>query len=533
LAGGKKTVFGFIGTGREEGGSSPGGKFGPVPTGLLVLIWIGVFFLFGLLTVKTYPPVNYNLGDEIWAYQGGVDAIERGLPRQIITPRLFFLAMGRFLAFFGGGVFTARVFSLAAACFALYLTYMLGREMLHGKAGLFSSLLLGTAFAFSWHSRVVRPEMMTAAVMAAAFYLIYRGRSPGKERFLLYGSFLAALSVLVHPNNLQYVLAVFPLYFLLQRRRAFGMGALYFLGGLALGFLLWLFMNYSPSGGSSTPLEISARGVAGASAFPVLNRNFLELFFESLAALPRDYVQYVRLFDVYFPNKVAMAVPASAGAVICALSMFTRQRGGVLTLLFFVLATSFINYFVTARFGYWHMVEFYPFLSVAVVLGIFGLGDRMGTGAHRAFLTVSTFFFIALGVADTAATMSALRGYDYERFLGKVSEKVRGKAIGMDLYAPAFAREEFTAAWFSIDKPSTRCPSFESRVRELGVEYIIADELLQHFARMSCGPEYENEMARYLFLKCGPVARVEESYPNYWAKGGIISEIYILRPPRD
>ena len=99
----------------------------------------------------------------------------------------------------------------------------------------------------------------------------------------------------------------------------------------------------------------------------------------------------------------------------------------------------------------------------------------------------------------------------------------------MDLYSPAFAPGKFVAPWFGIDNPSRSCPSVAGRVGALGVEYIVADELLMAFARMSCGEAYERELARFIFTACEPVGRVAASYPNYWVRGKLITEIYVFK----
>jgi 4-amino-4-deoxy-L-arabinose transferase-like glycosyltransferase len=505
----------------------------PFPYRLITLLWIAVFLVFGLFTIRFYPPVNYNIGDEIWALQGSIDAVETGLPRQLVAPRLYFLLMGHFILLAGGGVFAARAFSLLAASCVLYVTYLLGREMKGGGAGLLSSVLLGTTFAFSWHGRIIRHEMLTALFIMGAVYLIYCAYVRGKGSFLLYGSFLAALSIHVHPNNLQYVLGLAPLYVVLFRGKALSVNSFYFLGGLIAGFVLWLVVGYYPSLSAAEMSNISPGDIVGVMPSPVASKGFFKVFGESLFSLPGDFMEYIRLFNIYFPNRINVAAAVGAGGLMCVLSLFTRYRWKALLLLFFVFISSFANYFITDVFGYWHVVELYPFLAIAIALGLYGVGEKTGSALRRVFVAAGALFFIAIGTADTAMTMYGMKDYDYQRLLDKVSREVDGRVLGMGLYSPAFKREDFVSPWFNIDRPSRDCPPFGDKVRELRVKYIIADEMLQSFSRMGCGPNYEKELVRYLFLKCKRVAEVDERYPNYWVDGGVIREIYIFRTPVD
>jgi hypothetical protein len=493
-----------------------------------VLAWIAVFLVFGLLTVRFYPPVQYNIGDEIWSVESSLEAVRNGMPSQLVAPKLYFFSLGYFLLLTGGGVFAARVFVLLAASCVLYVTYLLGREMKDELTGLASSVLLGSTFAFSWHSRVVRHEMLTSFVILLAFLAYVRG----KGRFLLYGGFLAALSIHVHPNNLQYVLGLLPLYLVLFRKRVLGASTFYLIFGLMAGFVLWLVVSYLPSLGPSSGAEgVSVGGLVGVLPTPLKEKGFFELFREVVFSLPGDFFEYIRLFNIYFPNRIDIAVVIAAGSLACMLSVFTKERWKALLLFFFVFMASFVNYFITGTFGYWHVVEFYPFVAVAVALGICGIAGKMGVKAGRAFTLSCVLFFVSIGTADTVLTMGDMKDYDYRRLLRKVSEEVDGRVLGMGLYAPAFDREDFVSGWFNIDRPSSDCPPFGRRVEELGVKYIIADDLFQSFGRMGCGAEYEKDIVRYLFTRCERVAVIDEKYPSYWAKDGMISEIYIFKTP--
>ncbi len=112
-----------------------------------------------------------------------------------------------------------------------------------------------------------------------------------------------------------------------------------------------------------------------------------------------------------------------------------------------------------------------------------------------------------------------------------MSEKIDGRVLAVDLYAPAFAREDFVKVWFEIDRPFESCPPIARKVKELGVDYVITDDLFRAFARQSCGRAYEQDFVRYLYLHARQVDMIADKYPNYWTEGGMITETYVFRIP--
>jgi hypothetical protein len=446
----------------------------PAAIRALLAAWLLLFFMFGLLTLKVYPPVNYNLTDEIWAMHSSTAFMEGRGESSKVTPRFYFGALGAFQSIAGKGVTTARAFSLMASVVVLYLTYLLGRELKDGYAGLLSSVLLGSTFAFSWHSRVIRSEILTAAFVVAAVYLLYYAFKREKHRYLFAGSLLAALSINVHPNSLQYALGIMPVFLIIFRRRAASVATLYFSGGLLAGFLVWLAISYFPSMPAGAATVGAVGGVHKVWPFPVLNENFFALLWKSLKALPEDYMQYIKLFDVFFPNKISIVLTVSAAACVWVLAMFTKERRRVLAILGLVASTNFIIYFITYRYGYWHMIEIYPFLAVAIVLGLCGIKEKLPRKAGMAVLFAWVLFFAGTGTADTVMTWYEVKDYDYEKFIARVSEKIDGKVMASDLYAPAFESKDFVQLWFNIDRPYR---------------------------------------------------------PSYWASGNMISEVYVFKAP--
>lgn len=502
-----------------------------------VILWISAFFLFGVLSLKGFPPVNYNLGDEIWSVGKGMEHVQGRWSKEILEPRIYFVAQGVFVSALGGGVFSARLFSLICASFALYLVYLLGREMHSPGAGLAASLVAGSSYAFLWQSKVARPEMLGIVFVLSAFLFLIKASkdAPGKKEamFLFLSGFIAAISVQVHPSNLQYALSMSVIYLFLFRKRLWSPASAFFLSGLLFAFAIWFFGSWQPAlAAKEGTLGDALEGVRYVYPFPILKGNVLALLRDTLQAVPRDIREYLGLFNSFFSSRVDIRIVAACAAALWAGGMLTGQRRDVLILLGFVFVSMFVNRLITDKFNYWHMVEFYPFFALAAVFGALGISEGLFRGAkgRRIATSVLVGFFILTGMASTVAAYRKLAGYDYEGLIEKLSPYVSGsRVLAADIYAPAVGPDGFVGLWFDVERIKRRCPPFEEKVKELNVQYIIADDLLNSSARIGCSGKYEGEMLRYLYFDCTHVARIEYRYPNFWVRGGMIKEINIFK----
>jgi len=493
---------------------------------VVAALLVAVFVLSGALTLKAYPPVNYNLGDEIWATQNGINF--PGLPHGPGEPVLYFAAIWAFQGIVGEGVFPVRLFSVLMAGVSLYLTFLIGKAVINEKAGLLSAALLATSFAFGWHARIARPEMMTTVFVLSAFYLVVRGVKEN-PRFLFYGGLLTALSVNVHPNNLQYIAGMTFAYCALAKREVFSKKTLLYLSGILAGLAAWFIMIYLPSKSASmaTPLTAAVGDITRVHQFPFMEKGLLGLLKESAVSFPKDYIfEYLRLFDDFFPNTISVWFFAISAGLLWGLGLLTGKRRTALYLLCIPALTAFGNYFITYQFGYWHIIEFYPFLALAMSAAALGLRDSQKKAG--ALVWAFLFIFCLAGVADTAACRQRMRKYSYERLAHRVSEAVpEGARVIANFYMPA-AKVKLLSPWFiEFDRPG-RCPDFPEELERLSADYILMDDGLRTFMSKSCGPEYEAWAIRYLNLNF-PVAYIDEQYPNYWAEGGLIKGVYVFR----
>lgn len=504
----------------------------------VAILWSLIFFLWGAATIKSFPPVNYNLGDEIWAYESGMSVIGGGAV-SYFDPVFYFFLSGLFSMTTGWGVFSVRLLSLISASLLLYLVFRLASMLSDEVTGLFSSLLLGSTFAFHWHARTARPEILTSLIIVLSVYFIYKSfMEEGKKYYLVVSGALVTLSVWIHPNNLQYCLGIVPLYIFAGGRKSLGARGIYFVSGPIAGFFIISLLLYLTSNQSLTALLSHVFSYP----YPAVKQDILLLIKESFFNLPKDYwFEYLSMFDSFFPNNISLGFFAYMTAPIIFFSLFTGVRRHVITLFGFLLATSYLNYFVTDLFGYWHVVEFYPFIAICTAIGLKGIEDkipyvfsfkkfslRSGAILSLAFLTV----FSVAGIYDVVVSQNNVRGYDYDRILNKVSSAVpaTGKVLGLDLYRLAFDKDRFVGIGFRIDIPSD-CPRFEEYIKQFNVKYIIMDDSFKVFASKACGAPYTNDMLRYLNLNTALHKVIDESYPSFWAPGKMINNIYIFEVP--
>lgn len=505
------------------------------PYHLSAIAWCAVFFVWGLLTLKFHPPVNYNLGDELWAVQLGGRFLAGDFPGGYVTPRAYFSLLAAFFSLTGEGLYAARAFSLIWASMALYLTYRAGTEIAGQEAGLVSSVLLGSTFAFQWHARVVRPETLTALLVLAAFYLVLVGLKRDKGWFVAMGALLIALSIHVHPNNLQYCLGLSAAYVFLAGKKVFTRASVYFGAGMSAGFAAWFFLLYLPAKNTAAIQALS--DIGKTHSYPALNKGFFALAMDSAARFPKDYsTGYLDMFNFFFPNSITAYFFAWMAVCVWVLSLLVKGRRQAFGPLFFAASASYLSYFITDRFGYWHLVELYPLLALSTAIGLYNIKSAVNlklrsTGTALLWLFVAVFAIAGLG--DNIKTQADFSAFSYERLLGRVSAAVPdgAKALGIELYRPAFAGRPYAAAWFNFDRKLQDCPPPEQRVRALGVDYIIVDSVFKTLAYRACGANYERTLSRYLNLQCTLVSIVDEQYPNYWARGGMINKIYIYKTP--
>jgi len=492
-----------------------------------IFLLIAVFLISGVFLIKTYPPihlgVHLNAGDEFFMVSEA-----KSLEESPIKPKLYYAFLSGFMKIFRAEgideIFTGRALSLLLASLALYLLYLIGILVSDKKTGFISSLFLSVSFPFFWQSRIARPEMLSVVFILWAFSLIIYSRNTKNKRFIFYGAFISALSILIHPNNLQHVIALFVVFLLLYRFKP-AQTAIYILG-LLIGFFIWLLISYLPSKGVHITSAIGE--VPRLYNFPIFEKNIFLLLKESIMRFPKDYFwDYFSLYKIYYHTLINPYYFAILALITIIGGLFSSKRGIISALLVFLMASVFANYFFAQRLGYWHAVEYLPFVSLCMALGITGVFERFNL---RRLIILAVLLIILPSLFDISQSVLRFRGYSYERLIGRISSNLPegSRVLGLSIFRYAFNEKDLQEVWFDIERPYTNCPDFKEEIIRRNIEYILVDDGFDKYSSVSCGDRYRQDIRRYLFTET-KVIGVLDGYPDSWGSKRTLSSVVIFK----
>ena len=491
-----------------------------------IYLLIAVFLISGVFLIKTYPPihlgVHLNAGDEFIM----VDEA-KGSDESPIKPRLYFAFLNGFMKMLRAEgideIFAGRALSLLLASLSLYLLYLIGILVSDKKTGFISSLFLLVAFPFFWQSRIARPEMLSIVFILWSFCLIIYSKQTENKRFIFYGAFISTLSVLIHPNNLQHIIALFVVFLFLYRFKP-AQTAIYILG-LLIGFLIWFLISYLPSKGIQITTAIGE--VPRVYNFPIFEKTIFSLLKESIMRFPRDYfLDYFSLYKFYYHTLINPYYFAILALISTICGLFSSKKGIISALLVFLVASVFANYLFAQRLGYWHAVEYIPFVCLCMALGITSIFERFNL---KRFLPLAVLLVILPSLFDISQSVLRFRGYSYERLIGRISSNLPkgSRVLGLPIFRYAFNEKDFQEVWFDIERPYKNCPDFKGEIIRRNIEYILVDDGFDKYS-LSCGDRYREDIRRYLFTET-KVIGVLDGYPDSWGSEKTLSGVVIFK----
>lgn len=495
--------------------------------------WLAVYFLMGLASLTTSPPVNYNLGDEIWCMARGLELMDEAKSTGGFVESfwLHFLALSVTFKLFGFSVAAARMVSLVASVIVLHMTNKVAARAVGPEGGLFASLALGFNYVFFWHSKVVRPEILTLAVVMCAWYLYVSAlEEPHKNlRRLSLSAFVMVMSIFVTTHNVQYAVGLTGLFIVTHLRVRHKKTWLYFMGGAAAGAAVFVVVSAAIMSALDIP------NFAGRFQATVLKLGLVKALWASLVRLPGDYVLGMpSVLDHAYPVAISTKYVTFASLGFGVVGLLSRHRRHALMALGFLYVSWFSLYFMAQRLVFYHAVEVMPFFAILAAIGIVTIRERLKRNHYA--MGVVTFMLMGVlvmpGLLDGIRSYRGFRAYDYEALLTKVSEGIPdgARVLGIDLYRPQFEKRNFVLHWFSIESPY-KCPPFETSVKDRKVDYVILDDVFRYYAAGTCGEAYEQDMVRYLFVNGKNTNVVNENYPNALAEDDMISSVYIFKLP--
>lgn len=352
--------------------------------------------------------------------------------------RLYSLALALVFQVAGFGLVQGRALSAAGALVAASLTFALGRRL----AGPWAGLLAGTFFLFSWRmlwtGHVLRPDAWVVAGGLAVIVLYLRWRRGTAWQAGVLG-LLAVLLVDLYTSAVFYTATICLLVLsdavlaglrnldraALGRLVSFGVGA-------AVATAYWLAVHLLPDPAQALTLLRAQVGVAQAATDPsLLGRLTAQL---SLY-LGDGFWRYSRLGPLE-------AVFLLAGVV--GLAVRRRPADGRWLWLTGVFIAVYVGLF--RYVGLYHLVQWLPFLQVALAATLVWLGDELARRVRRIGGPVW-----ALGLA-APLLLAYAGGTAYLSFSSRLQVDYFGYADQLQALLPADAHVLAESSWyFALD----------------------------------------------------------------------------------
>jgi hypothetical protein len=128
----------------------------------------------------------------------GFGAMLNGVAKQESTPPLYYVLAWPWARLFGTGEAGLRSLSALAGIAAIPITYLCGRELVSGRAGLVAAALAAVNPFLIWYSQEARSYMLLVALSGASFLFFARAWREPSRRNLSWWGVMSALALLTH-----------------------------------------------------------------------------------------------------------------------------------------------------------------------------------------------------------------------------------------------------------------------------------------------------------------------------------------------
>lgn len=179
---------------------------------VLVAIAVAAVVAAHLPYLEAWPTVHNDEAREMNAFwvASGVDPTARSLDPEFGRDPLYkgglqALSVGLAFRVGGLGLFQARLVSLLWGALLLGLVFLVGRRLYGGVGGALAVFFLALARPFWLASHFVRPDIVLAALLVAAFLLALRGAEEQQPLSAALGGLVLGLALDVHLNALAFV----------------------------------------------------------------------------------------------------------------------------------------------------------------------------------------------------------------------------------------------------------------------------------------------------------------------------------------
>lgn len=112
-------------------------------------------------------------------------------------PPLFSLFIAIMNTIFGESLILIRLFSVSLSLLAIYLTYLLGKNLFNDNIGFLSALFLSTNPIFIFWSSKIYADIPLILCMSLSLIFLYQGTKKGLKKFFIISGFFAGIGILI------------------------------------------------------------------------------------------------------------------------------------------------------------------------------------------------------------------------------------------------------------------------------------------------------------------------------------------------
>lgn len=398
----------------------------------LSMVCIILVMLVHLLTLARHPPTFIDepwYANAAWNWmQTGTNfaSMDHGTPYQVGSgwwPYLGNLPWVASFAAFGLGLFQARLVSWLFGLLLIVLTAWVGRRSFGMLSGALAALLLALSAPFTQASHYIRPDIMLAVAVMAAFGVAHKALTEDRWWPHLLAGGLLGFGLDIHQNAALFGLGLIAMYAARYGRRIFRQRGTWLCaaGGLA-GIIYYLAAHILPN-----PTAYSA-----LMGFVATTTDRPPIFTLDPVLWIKALVHEIGRYH-FFENTLDFVLIGASFAFLAV----RRERSDRLLLAF--LAASFAGFVLIAgNKNDIYAVLFYPFFLLMVAETLVSL-LRAGSGLEPRRVFVGALVLLVLAGSGIRFARPLVQNRDYDYYA--VTDRIRA-------VAPAGSRIMGTPFWW-------------------------------------------------------------------------------------
>lgn len=159
-----------------------------------------------------------------------------------ILPPLYFFSLHYWTMIFGYSEFSLRLPSVLFGTFSIFLIYKVGKKLFNENVGLYASFILALSLFHLKYSQEARMYELLSFLTLAAFYFLLEYIENKRKKSLFLLALLDIFLVYIHHYGFFVIIAQLGCLFASSPKTFFNKRILFFLGGIFLAIVPWLYV---------------------------------------------------------------------------------------------------------------------------------------------------------------------------------------------------------------------------------------------------------------------------------------------------